>query len=152
MISSLSWWEAHRSRLINEAINRPVLTMDIRSTAYVMPLAKGLKVTFEIKNLGKTPASIQSVKSEQLFLGEVQCEPASSIVKSFETLVGKEALPNIAIELDQDFLFNSDCTEKQIPFFAEVSILYTDTASKIPYTQDFTRFVSVPFPTPSASP
>jgi hypothetical protein len=43
--------------------------VDFKSAAYAMPLkenspkiVKGLEVTFEIKNMGKTPATIGSVK------------------------------------------------------------------------------------------
>jgi hypothetical protein len=63
-ISSLSWWEAHRNRIINEEINRPVLTISVDdvSDAYVHEPGLSFVYRATIKNEGKTVAKILSAE------------------------------------------------------------------------------------------
>jgi|ERR1051325_596033 hypothetical protein len=58
-ISSLSWWESHQARLINQEINRPLLQLDEvkleRSKSFS-------ELTFYLSNIGKSTARVTKVE------------------------------------------------------------------------------------------
>src|SRR5260370_6342869 len=69
VISSLSWWESHRGRVINEDINRPILTVapiDVNTDL----MSDQIPATFviKLKNGGKAPAVLSSVTIEPFML------------------------------------------------------------------------------------
>ena len=162
LISFLGWREAHRGRLINEAANRPVVTVETNSEAIASLLKEGsteivktLFVTSEIKNLGKTTAVITRIDHRITNLGECKLggdEFGMDNELSFKGLVGKEIAPNLSLEAIQNFHIPPECEKKRISLVSAGTIQYTDTVSGIPYVQDFFKYVSVPDPTPRPSP
>jgi hypothetical protein len=158
VISFLSWRESHRGRLINEAVNRPIVTVDTNGEALARWAKEGsgeflvrtLFVTSEIKNLGKTAAIINKVDHEIMSFGECELGEVSDV--DFQALVGKEVVPNVTLRAGQAFPILTACEGEKIYLISEGVIYYTDTATGIPYEQRFFRGVSVPYPTPVPSP
>src|SRR5829696_9484030 len=103
VISLLSLLESHRGRLINEAVNRPIVTVETNGEALARWAKEGsgeflvrtLFVTSEIKNLGKTPAIINKVDHEVRRFSECELGEVSDL--PFQALVGKEAVPNLTL-------------------------------------------------------
>ena len=162
LISFLSWREAHQGRLINEAVNRPVVAVETNGKGIASLLKEGspeivktLFVTSEIKNLGKTTAVITRVDHRTTILGECKLggnELGVDNELSFKRLVGKEIAPNLSLEALQNFHIPPGCEKKMIALVSAGTIQYTDTVSGIPYVQDFFKYVSVPDPTRAPSP
>lgn len=158
LISFQSCREAHRGRLINEAVNRPIVTVEINGEALARWAKEGsgeflvrtLFVTSEIKNLGKTAAIINKVDHEVIPIGECELGEVSEI--GFQALVGKEVVPNLSLRASQAFPILTACEGNKISLISTGVIYYTDTVSGIPYEQHFFRGVSVPYPTPVPSP
>jgi hypothetical protein len=162
IISFLSWREAHQARLLNEAVNRPVVTVETKGNAIASPLKEGsteavkmLFVTSEIKNIGKTSAIITKIDHKIKYIG--QCELGYDILNSvngtgFEPLVGKEVVPNLSVSAMEGFSIPPGCEEKKIALGLSGTIQYTDTLSGVLYVQDFFKYVSVRDPTPFPSP
>ena len=155
MISCLSWWEAHRGRLINEAVNRPVMTVE--TSGRVSPTQQGsneivmkLFVTGEIKNLGNTSAIINKVDQQVWHTGE--CTVGDNRGKELKGLVGKEVPPNLSLETIHGFSIRPECKGRRIGLVSQGSVHYTDTVTGIPYVQDFSKYLIVPDPTPTPSP
>ena len=158
LISFVSLLEAHRGRLINETINRPVVTVETNGSAIARWAKEGsgdfLVRTFfvsrEIKNLGKTPAIINKVDHEITPIGE--CEVGEVDEVPFKALEGKEVIPNLSLWANQSFPILTACNGKEITLLSDLVIHYTDTVSGTPYEQRFYNIVSVPDPTPDPSP
>lgn len=158
IISFLSLHEAHRGRLINEAVNRPIVTVETNGEALARWAKEGsgeflvrtLFVTSEIKNLGKTPAIINKVDHEIMSFGECELGEVSDV--DFQALVGKEVVPNVILRAGQAFPILTACEGEKIYLISEGVIYYTDTATGIPYEHRFFRGVRVPYPTPVPSP
>ena len=157
VFSLLSLLEAHRGRLINEAVNRPIVTVETNGEALARWAKEGsgeflvttLFVTSEIKNLGKTPAIINKVDHEIMSFGECELGDVSEV--DFKALEGKEVLPNLSLQAGQAFPILTACEGKKITLSSTGVIYYTDTVSGIPYEHHFYRGVSVPYPTPVPS-
>lgn len=147
---------------MNEAVNRPVLAVEINGKGIVSRLKEGspeivktLFVTSEIKNLGKTTAVITRIDHRIMTLGECKLggnELGIDNELSFKGLVGKEIAPSLNLEAIQNFHIPPGCEKKMIALVSQGTIQYTDTVSGIPYVQDFFKYVSVPDPTPFPSP
>jgi hypothetical protein len=158
VISLLSLLEAHRGRLINEAVNRPIVTVETNGEAVAYWAKEGsgeflvrtLGVTNEIKNLGKTAAVINKVDHEVIPISECELGEVSEV--DFQALVGKEVLPNLSLRAGQAFPILTACEGKKITLFSTGVIYYTDTVSGASYEEHFLRGVSVPYPTPVPSP
>jgi hypothetical protein len=160
VISFLSWREAHRGRFINEAVNRPIVSVEINGGAVARWAKEGslgneflvrtLFVTSEIKNLGKTAAIINKVDHEVIPIGECELGEVSEV--EFQALVGKEVVPNLSLRVGQAFPILTACEGSKITLISTGVIYYTDTVSGIPYEQRFFRGVTVPYPTPVPSP
>jgi hypothetical protein len=156
VVSSLSWWESHRGRLINEAINRPILTVKITAESIASPLKEGsntivksLFTTTEINNLGKTSATIDKVIHFRWFFNRDKCTLQTEIpgAPSFdEMLKGREAVPNVASKFVEAFTIPPECKEEEVAFSFSGTIYYTDTTTRIPYTQHFFEIVEAPNP------
>jgi hypothetical protein len=161
LISFLSWREAHQGRLLNEAVNRPVVTVDTKGNVIASAIKEGstetvkmLFVTSEIKNIGKTSAIITKIDHKIKYIGP--CELGYDILNSingagFEPLVGKEVVPNLSLRATEGFSIPPGCEKKKIALGLSGTIQYTDTISGVLYVQDFFKYVSVPDPTPSPS-
>src|ERR1041384_582455 len=151
VISFLSWRESHRGRLINEAVNRPIVTVETDGEALARWAKEGsgeflvrtLFVTSEIKNLGKTPAIITKVDHEVRRFSECELGEASDL--DFQALVGKEAVPNLILRAGQAFPIITACEGQEMTLISKGVIYYTDTATGISYEQPFSTGVIVPY-------
>ena len=170
LISFLSWREAHRGRLINEAVNRPIVTVETDGKAIASLLKEGsteivktLFVTSEVKNVGKTSALINRIEHTITPLSEcTQSNKATwerdiwaqNIEEPFQYFVGKEVVPTVDLKAIQTFSIPPECNGKRISLGSQGVVYYTDTVSGIPYVQEFFKYVSVQDPTfaPSPSP
>ncbi len=163
LISFLSWREAHQGRLTNEAVNRPIVTVETDGKAIVSlrkegstETVKDLFVTSEIKNVGKTSAVITKIDHKIINLGDCQLGSRGILggdsEGAFNRLVGKEVVPSIGLEAIQMFSIPPECKGKRIFLVSEGTIQYTDKVSGIPYARDYIKYLSVPDPTPSPSP
>ena len=137
VISLLSLLEAHRGRLISEAVNRPIVTVETNGEAVAgwakegsgEFLVKTLFVGSEIKNLGKTPAVITKVDHEIISFGECELGDASEV--EFKALDGKEVLPNLSLRAGQAFPILTACEGKSISLiFHRSYLLYYHTFLK----------------------
>jgi len=148
--------------LINEAVNRPVVTVETSGDAVASLLKEGsaeilksLVVTSEIKNLGKTTAVITRVDHRITSLGECKLGKDMFVPDNdvaFRAVAGKQLAPNLSLEATQSFSIPNDCKKKGVALIFTATIYYTDTVSGIPYVQDFVKYLSVPNPTPGPSP
>ena len=162
LISFLGWRDAHQGRLINEAVNRPVVTIEANgkvggdAAKGSAKIDKNLAVTSEIKNLGKTSAVISKIDHEIEYFHECLLETNQPWTQDheaeFKALVGKEVPPNLSLNALQIFAIRPECPYKNIVVVSHGVIYYTDTVSGIPYAQDFVNYVSVPDPTLAPSP
>ena len=62
-ISSISLWESHRNRVINEEINRPILAANTPVFEGLHSNSKdGIRVTVKLKNVGKSTARLEDLE------------------------------------------------------------------------------------------
>jgi hypothetical protein len=170
LISFFGWREAYRGRLINEAVNRPILTVETDGKAIASLLKEGsteivktLVITSEIKNAGKTSAVVNRIHHTIIPVSE--CADSNKAMwekdkwgenteEPFQYLAGKEVVPSINLKATQIFSIPPGCNGQRISLVSQGVVYYTDMVSGIPYVQEFSKYVTVPDPTftPSPSP
>jgi hypothetical protein len=153
VISSFSWWESHRSRLVNEEINRPILSLtsvEIESDVYSLSAENYvarvyLFFTARVKNLGKSTAVVsKSEVKPEFFDSSKRCR----IIKNYDEeapsnggepiLSGGEATYTGAIAL------SLPCEEKPSwDFGLDIKLEYVDAGSGKAYSQQFDKIVKV---------
>jgi hypothetical protein len=139
-ISCLSWWESRRNRVVNEVVNRPVLSLGIPNLTQITFRKNPVRGLFlvPLKNSGKTTALIAETKTEFVSLPGDQCTPRIiSNENSLERDREREILPSMEgsiymiTELD-----SSLCKHFDKGLFLEVS--YSDAGSGAQYAQRLT--------------
>jgi hypothetical protein len=163
LISFLGWRDAHQGRLINEAVNRPVVTIQANGKGFAVPeregstkIVKKVVVTSEIKNLGKTSAVINKIDHSIDYFQEclltINQPWTEDHEADFKALVGKEVPSSVSSNVFQIFAIRPECPNKNIFLVSHGVIYYTDIVTGASYTQDFINSVTVPDPTPTSSP
>ena|GEM_PF-2378145 len=151
IISGLSWWEAHRGRMISEEVNRPVLDYS-KGDLGVTPFGDIIRVDVivNLKNTGKTTAIVNSVK----FGGRhITLTPDCSFsdARPLDSTYPEEILPST----EQNFLngaaYSSKCVKTHQGFLLELSVTYTDAASGKTYFQEFVKHLEEERPAPQKS-
>jgi hypothetical protein len=154
-VSGLSWWESHRNRVINEEVNRPLLSVTTIAAEASEPKAGRLYMFFtvKLKNNGKGTANVSDVIIEpRLALQPNGCEivPLGKVDNTrFEVLPGFE----------QSFEYVTSVTldckkDARVYFGLRLLITYTDSGSGREYFQTFIEGVgsSTSPPRPDSTP
>lgn len=146
-ISSLSWWESHRGRVINEETNRPQLRLEEKYANTALE-----KIGLTLKNVGKTPA-----KLTKLILNEThtpsQFFPNPCLLDkslSFDTSE-MEILPGDEVSLSSKASFHNEgfC----LVLSGEAGVEYRNSVTGVRYFQSIevniqieSKIEIVPFP------
>lgn len=150
-ISSLSWWESHRSRLVTEEINRPILTIDgvtIRDSSWRRaPSATKINndnfVRFDvrIKNSGKVTAIWTKDKA---YTESFDNDCAIVSRQSYMTDTGStDLIPGFDIYVEQGVSLSPNCGEsKGFALTFSITVDYTDASGR-PYRQFLSEAVRV---------
>ena len=137
-ISCLGWWEAHRSRIVNEEINRPLLQASdvdfnqVLNTGYFF-------LSVRLKNIGKTTAKLSSCTFRQnitIYQGKVLT--TCFIDDITFTYSGTEILPGEEKPLSGMGAIKSGCREPQT-VFGEIRVEYDNPRTGLGLTQIFTN-------------
>jgi hypothetical protein len=142
-ISGLGWWESHRGRLMNEEINRPVLTLsDLQIGSVVAGDSNrlvGVFLTAKVSNTGKSTASVQhiSLTPSLSFLTDEACK-ITDIPSDRVTAQGiREIFANSQVVVTQEVFFSDGCEKLAwLNFDVSMPIAYTDSASGKQYFQE----------------
>ena len=155
LISSLGWWETHRSRLINQEVNRPILSLspfDIESDIPSMESQDNEdRITvifkFRIKNVGKSTAIITKAEVNPTLVGvgvgaggkcrEVKDEHSATYFQNPGAILSGSEEEHIAeIELS----LSCDVSSYWV-FIVHVNLDYTDGGSVQNYSQQLSQLV-----------
>ena len=151
IISSFSWWESRSNRLINEEINRPVLSLADIESKYGETLRSGeTVVVFNVglKNTGKFTARIDKYVLEPVHMNSGgKCFPKSTLGEPIEKVPSMSAGPEILAGQETHLLgkatLSPECAKLPIlEFLVDVSVSYVDTTGK-PYLQTFLQHVNM---------
>lgn len=154
-VSGLSWWESHRNRVINEEVNRPLLSVSTVTAEAGEPEAGRLLIffTIKLKNSGKGTASVSNVIVEpHLALQSNGCEIVP--LDNFENS-RFEVLPGFEESFDHVTSVTLDCKKAESVYFSlRLLTTYTDSASGREYFQTFNEGVasSTSSPRPDTTP
>ena len=144
-VSFLSWCESHRSRLINEAVNRPFLAVDVTAKTDTLAIAREHIYVFvdtKIANSGKVPATFSNLQREFVFLGPLgQCAVREE-KPDYSMIEGKEILPSFDLTAHDALQIPSGCDREEIRFFFQGSVNYSDPNGNR-YSQDFSKLLWV---------
>lgn len=158
IISCLSWWESHQGRIINEEVNRPVLSLaGIETDAGKLRIFKSphipLVFVVRLKNTGRVTARITEAKVEPgQFASDKVCEthPDSSrepgILNQFEhgTTNPREMLVGVEQSISGIVSLSKACLEVPLlRFGVTVTVRYVDVASGKEYSQTFEENIDV---------
>jgi len=146
-ISCLSWWESHNARLINEAINRPLLSAEEVDGGKGFPdteLSKNeMYVWFQIKvkNVGKAPALVSNIRVETLPPFGVTCKLIKSRPSNhFES----EILPGFEQTLLHVITTTKDCEQlPAIEFTHSIDVKYSDSGTGREYAQNLFKSANI---------
>src|SRR5437764_9852975 len=152
VISGFSWWEGHRSRLVSEQINRPILitkNAKITDTSWGLLNYKGetddVLIAFDIglTNVGKLPASITKIKvSSNIFNGDEDCKIREQ-PEFGEYLSPNEMIPGFDGYLSETAVLSRACEKnRSVVLLVSVYIDYTDISGR-PYSQSFMESLKV---------
>jgi hypothetical protein len=146
-ISCLSWWESHRGRIINEEVNRPILTLNSLETTF----RRGrdyLEVTlkYNLKNVGKVEAVVTNASIQQGFESEMvadiiprdlTCKLSPAPTDDGSTYL--KVLPGFEDYNYQTLAVNKECGKLYELEFKDASIVvtYSDQVSGRLYLQEF---------------
>jgi hypothetical protein len=151
VISGLSWWESHSNRLLNEEINRPVLSLGSIESRYGETLRSGETVIlFDVglKNSGKFTARIDKYVIESVHLNSgLGCLPKSTLGEPIEKIPSMPTWHEILPGQEEHFLgkatISPECAKLPIlEFLVDVSVSYVDTTGKT-YLQNFLQHVNM---------
>lgn len=151
IISCLSWWEGHRGRLINEEINRPVLTMvnieKDTDTTFMSEYGKAFALSAVLKNTGRTTAYInESIAVITISNASKVC---TVMAPNFLELSRPYSEPqNILTGAEERF---HDCVvlppnceqEPTLNFDFRILLRYTDSVTGKEYSQYLNRALSI---------
>jgi len=135
-ISGFSWWEAHRGRLINEEINRPVLeaAKGVRFNMFRGDPAE-VNIVVPIRNVGKTTAIMNlllfesGLTSESLDCTYSKVKDEDTADFSGDILPGSEGWVRKRVSLSQ-------CQNpSKLEFWLSLKLTYTDPISGKTYSQ-----------------
>lgn len=138
IVSGLSWWESHRVRLINEEINRPVLSVSsiqYEASRWESTESKGVRVRFNIKlkNTGKFTAQLYRYEIES-YLPSLYSGPCIEFplgMSAFE--FPEEILPGTEFKLRGSAYINDDiepeCREFPIKVNVHIRTRYLESGS-----------------------
>lgn len=150
-ISCLSWWESSRNRLLNEEINRPVLSIasiDKALGAVEIPESHGSIYSFSVhlKNNGKSTARTVDGDVMVYFDGssDTACRhiPWDMGPMWKEQLNRPEALPGIEEELFGEITLTPACEKSEsLRFQLFTTVTYEDVNSGRQYFQRFANVV-----------
>ena len=147
-ISCLSWWEAHRNRIISEEINRPIISVGkIEASSGAESGTGNIRVWFRVglKNDGKGTAIVDRATVEPFLTYEIvgECQPghlaARSAPQSFEVLPGFEKGVFCVITLPPK-CGKSSTLHFELPML----VTYTDSGSGRQYFQSLSGFSDLP--------
>lgn len=153
-ISYWGWRESHRGRLINEEINRPVLTFSKIETTYATssPEASETVVMFRVvlKNTGRFTARIQEGRVTPIFLGNSNrdCQFISLThtdkIQTHMSGAPTEILSDMEGTFMGSIIVSSACNNLSISFFVTTEVEYYDnlSASDKRYKQRFSQSVN----------
>jgi hypothetical protein len=135
-ISGLSWRESRRSRLGNEAVNRPILTIggarleiDQLNNRFPDQYPLDGAIVAKLENRGKTTAVLTVARVDPNDLHRV-CE--FKYLNLVTTPLGEESFPGIEQSLYIPGTFEAPCTGI---FSLPVTLTYTDVGTGIEYSQ-----------------
>lgn len=155
-ISCLSWYESHRGRMINEEINRPILSLssiEIESAVYSMPFRDYedrviLFFTAKVKNVGKSTAVVRRTEITPTFFREspgTGCKIIPEIDRITNYNQEKEPiLAGAEEEYVGDIQLTLACEQKSSwDFKVEALIDYGDVATGHTYSQTLSKRIEV---------
>lgn len=150
-ISYLSWQEANRGRIINEEINRPVLSvarMDQDMGTIIIPGSGGTVYSFyvDLKNTGKSTAKILKADVDPRLSHQTDtCKMLPFDEGALEDLLNSgDILPGIEEKLFGHALLTPACEKSEIlRFELSITVTYSDVASGREYFQVYSERVDV---------
>jgi len=145
-ISCLGWWESHRGRLINEEINRPILTATsitmqrIGSLVFEKgsPYAYPIMIRITVKNVGKSSAVVQATNINfGMFPNDpAGCNSRIAVEESSSTTV----LPGMESTFSQVVDLSNACLQKkEMAVDLNANVIYVDAGSGSQYKQHFSK-------------
>lgn len=154
-ISCLSWWESHRGRLINEEINRPILSLvkidpnPVRADVFRFP-EQVISFDISIKNIGKSTAELDDINVEVTRVSNKfdKCEQRKDIEKGLSD-VGDAyknvfLLPGVEQNISGNAVMTNECdSETGFRFSVSVKVDYTDVVTNQKYSQFLGQQVDV---------
>jgi hypothetical protein len=156
--SWLSWTEAHRARINNEAVNRPNLSLSAEMPSprgeYQYPLRTVMK--FTLTNNGKSPALVTWVRARPF---SYACElDFTDTDTEFDFNKGREILAGGGTSFSVPITIKSACKYRQLDSLVSLRVktIYKDVGSGAEYTQELSvdrlDLLFRDAPTPEASP
>lgn len=151
IISSLSWWEGHQNRIINEEINRPVLSIartDQDVGSVFIPNSGGSVYSFyvDVKNIGKATATILKANVEPRILYPTDtCNRIPYDTNGMDDVLNRdEVLPGMEKTLFGEVILPKACEQLQVLKFQQsVTITYRDVATGREYYQGFVSSIEI---------
>lgn len=141
-ISCLSWWESHRSRLINEEINRPILALtSLQIATYEEPnqhedyFPLYLNILPTVKNVGKSTAIVKEFKISPSFYFGNGCK---SVGQGHQESIDFMNPLLSGAEVSHIYVFDlmPECRKEQRWYLeTEININYVNAGSGVEYTQ-----------------
>ncbi len=138
IISYWSWKESHQGRMINEEINRPVLSIvNIKGTMggiHIQADTKVITLIVKIKNIGKSTAKVEQAEVKVRLLNETDsCKMLASRVLDIldkDLNSNAEVLPGSEGDFLGHALVPVSCLEKQaLQFRISITPQYYETVS-----------------------
>ncbi|MDQ3816101.1 MAG: hypothetical protein M3362_00235 [Acidobacteriota bacterium] len=147
----LSWWESHKSRRINEEVNRPILALvSIKTTqgasdTYEKEDDIHLSVGTKVVNVGKSTAIIEKASVSADILSDIEelCY-TSQLEEPTGSYKGTNLLPNVQTTFSRNLDVMQSCRQLSVWLFqVRLKLEYTDAVSGNKFSQAFDEFVSM---------
>lgn len=129
-ISSLSWWEAHQVKLMNEEINQAIFEAeDLRITSYATKDQIVANFNIPLKNIGKFTAMVHLIDMQPRLVNPAKncaVQPPNNLT----VFTGVEILPGTNGTISRVFILSPGCEKQE--FTADLRAWYVDVINQRP--------------------